>query len=128
MELQSNNVGSFLQCYALSAKGKRFSLIFLEEWGVLGGLGSKLRSISIVPVSRSMMIAIVGKDFFKRMGDVCGGFMVVGMDTMERRHLQWPRILINSNGILGLLHVVIGSSDYAAQLWWGTPLWLSLVF
>ena len=28
-----------------------------------------------------------GKDFFKRVGDACGGFVVVDVDTTERRHL-----------------------------------------
>ena len=64
------------------------------------------------------------KDFFKRVGDACGGFVAV--DTVERYHLQWARILISFNRrrVPRLLNEVAGSSANAIHLWWEAPPWL----
>lgn len=80
--------------------------------------------------SNQVAIALVGKDFFKRVGDAYGAFVIIDVDKVERQHFQWTQILVNSNGrrFLGLLHVMVGSSIYTFQLWLETPPWLSLVF
>ena len=39
-----------------------------------------------------------GKEFFKRLGDACGGYVTMDVKTEERCHLKWARLLIKSNG------------------------------
>lgn len=45
------------------------------------------------------------------------------VETVERGHLQWARILVSSNGkrATGLLHVMVRSSTYDVPLWWESP-------
>ncbi|RVW29528.1 hypothetical protein CK203_077462 [Vitis vinifera] len=70
-----------------------------------------------------------GKDFFTRVGDARGGFVAVDMDTTERRHLQWARILVISNRrrVPGILHVVVESSVFVLESWWEIPPWVLVV-
>ena len=50
-------------------------------------------------------------------------------ETMGRRHFQWARIFVRSNGkrLPSLLHVVVGSSAYTNQLWWESSQMLASV-
>lgn len=59
-----------------------------------------------------------GMEFFKRVGDACGGFVVVDVKAVEKRHLQWARVLVFSNEerMPRNLHMMVGSLAYAVQL------------
>ena len=35
-----------------------------------------------------------GRNLFKRFGDFCGRFVAVDENTVERRNLQWARVLV----------------------------------
>ena len=66
---------------------------------------------------------------FKRIGDCCGGFLDVDLDTEYFTQLQWARILVKteSEDLPRSLQVVMGSSCFAIQLWWEVPARLSVV-
>ena len=66
---------------------------------------------------------------FKRIGDCCGGFAAVDLDTENFTQLQWARILVEAEreDLPGTLQVVMGSSCFAIKLWWEVPAWLSVV-
>ena len=70
-----------------------------------------------------------GMNFFKRLGDACGRFVSVDEDTMERRNLQWARILVGVRGwnLLSSLWLVTGFICFTVQLWWETAPWISEV-
>ncbi|RVW20288.1 hypothetical protein CK203_106462 [Vitis vinifera] len=59
--------------------------------------------------------AVEGNDFFKRVDDACGSFVVVDVDTTKRHHLQWARILVSYNGrrVPRILHVVVAFLVFA---------------
>ena len=61
-----------------------------------------------------------GKYFFKRLGDACGGFVLVDMETKDRHHLKWTRLLDKSSGrkALSKLTVVDRKDVFNVQLWW----------
>ena len=50
------------------------------------------------------------RDFFRQVGDACGGYLGVDEETMGNRNLQWARVLIKTNGrnMPGKLQVVLG--------------------
>lgn len=58
-----------------------------------------------------------GKEFFKRVGDACGGFMMVDIEVEERRHLKWVRSLVKSSGKRCL----------TVHLWWEVLPWLLIL-
>lgn len=47
---------------------------------------------------RGLPMHLWGKEFFKRVGDACGGFVVVDMETEERRYLTLTRLLVKFSG------------------------------
>ena len=66
-----------------------------------------------------------GREFFKWLGDACGGFVAVDEETTERRNLKWARTLIKSSvrKTSSQLFVVDREVVYAAQLWWEILPW-----
>lgn len=63
------------------------------------------------------------RELLKKIGDCCGGFIVVDEDTTFLSHLQWVRILVRADGRAkpNLLQVVVGSSSFSLRLWWEAP-------
>ena len=39
-----------------------------------------------------------GKEFFKRLGDACEGFVSMDEEVEERCHLKWTRLLVKFSG------------------------------
>ena len=66
---------------------------------------------------------------FKRIGDCCGGLVVVDSGTKNFMHLQWARLYVKVEGgdFPWSLQMVISSSYYAIQLWWEVPSCLLVV-
>lgn len=58
------------------------------------------------------------KELIKKIGNVCGGFIVVDEDTACMTNLQWARILVKSVGKIlpRELHVVIGNNSFSFKL------------
>ena len=66
---------------------------------------------------------------FKKIGDECGGFVVVDEDTTLMTNLHWARILVHPVGssLPSSLQVVVGNSSFSLQLWWEAPSGFSFV-
>ena len=66
---------------------------------------------------------------FKRIGDCCGGFAAVDLETENFMQLQWARILVKTEreDLPRSLQVVMGSSCFVIQLWWEVLACLSVV-
>ena len=60
------------------------------------------------------------REVFRKIGDCCGGFVVLDEDTAAFKELQRARLLVRSEGLewLSSVQVAVGSSCYAIQLWW----------
>ena len=58
-------------------------------------------------------------EFFKMVGDVCGGFVVVDEETKEPRYRKGARILVKKNGkdVPGRLGVITGFASFSILLW-----------
>lgn len=58
---------------------------------------------------------------FKKIGDECGGFVIV--DTALMTNLHWAKILVHPVGssLPSSLQVVVGNSNFSLQLWWEAP-------
>ena len=68
-------------------------------------------------------------DVFKRIGESCGGFLVVDDETTYFSQLQWARILVRASGknMPSSLQVVAGHCCWVVNLWWEIPPWVSQV-
>ena len=68
-------------------------------------------------------------EVFKRIGDGCGGFVVVDEDTRSLFELQWAQILVKraEGEVPNSVHIVLGSGCYSLQLWWDSPPWFMQV-
>ena len=92
---------------------------FLEWWNLLATCLKKDRGKCKVWVRiLGLPLHLWGKALFKRLGEACGRFVTVDEDTMERRNLQWARVLVGIRRwkIPSLLQVVVGTSVFAVQL------------
>ena len=69
------------------------------------------------------------REVFKRIGESCGGFIVVDEETTFFSQLQWARILVRAFGKNrpSSLQIVVGNFCWAVSLWWETPPWVSQV-
>ena len=73
-------------------KGRSFCL---KRWNpsvgcLKGGGGVRLVWVSIL----GLPLHLWGRNLFKRFGDFCGRFVAVDENTVERRNLQWARVLV----------------------------------
>ena len=68
------------------------------------------------------------QEVFNKLGDSCGGLVVVDGDTTNFTQLQWARLLVKTDGknLPRSLHVVVGSLCFTIQLWWEVPPWVSV--
>ena len=58
-------------------------------------------------------------DFFKQVGDACGGFVMVDEYSSNGRKLQWVRILVRSKDFFpSSVRVVAGDLCFSIPLWW----------
>ena len=66
-----------------------------------------------------LLLCLWHTDFFRQVGDACGGYLGVDKETMGNRNLQWARVLIKTNGkkVLGELQVVVGDLFFLVNLW-----------
>eukprot|EP00261_Vitis_vinifera_P021204 XP_010652351.1 PREDICTED: uncharacterized protein LOC104879812 [Vitis vinifera] len=109
-------------------RGRSFCLeIWNPSVGCLegGGGGARLVCVRIL----GLPLHLWGRNLFKRFGDSCGRFVAVDENTVERRILQWARVLIETREWQhpSSMQVVAGSSCFALQLWWEEELCFSTV-
>ncbi|KAL6347778.1 hypothetical protein AAG906_026307 [Vitis piasezkii] len=66
-------------------------------------------------------------EFFKRVGDACGGFVDVDEETKKSRYRRGARILVKNNGkeVPGRLEVIARFASFSIPLWWEDSVWLS---
>ena len=66
-------------------------------------------------------------EFFKKVGDACGGFVDVDEETKESRYRRGARILVKNNGkeVPGRLEVIAGFASFSIPLWWEDSVWFS---
>ena len=60
------------------------------------------------------------REVFIKVGDYCGGFIIVDEGSMNSIQLQWARILVRLNwrSLPASLQLVVRSLSYSIQLWW----------
>ena len=66
-------------------------------------------------------------EFFRRVGDACGGFVDVDEETKKSRYRRGARILVKNNGkeVPGRLEVIAGFASFSIPLWWEDSVWFS---
>ena len=81
-------------------------------------------------LAKEVWVRVVGlplhlwsREVFKRIGECCGGFVVVDEETTLFSQLQWVRILVKDSGMNwpGSLPVEAGNSRWMLCLWWEAP-------
>ena len=109
------------------ARGKRSikeNFLILERWN------PKVGCLCKDSFANEAWVRVVGlplhlcsREVFKRIGDGCGGFVIVNEDIDSLSELQWARILVKcaERDLPNSAHVVVGSGCYSFHLWWGTP-------
>ena len=97
------------------------SVLHLERWDPKVGCSQSCEQI------KEVWVRVVGlplhfwsREVFKKIGDCCGGFVVVDESTAAFKELQWARLLVKSEGLEwpSSLQVAIDTSCFALQLWW----------
>ena len=93
----------------------------LQRWGLEVGCTWK------ESLAKEVWVRVVGlslhlwsREVFKRIGECCGGFVVVDEETAFFSQLQWTRILVkvSEKKWLGSLQVEAGNSSWKLSLWW----------
>ena len=93
----------------------------LQRWGPAVGCTWKESH------AKEVWVRVVGlplhlwsREVFKRIGDCCGGFVVVDEETALFSQLQWARILVKDSGMKwpGSMQVEVGNSRWELCLWW----------
>ena len=64
-------------------------------------------------------------EFFKKVGDACGGFVVVDEETKEPCYRKGTRILVKNNGkeVPGRLEGIAEFASFSIPLWWEDSVW-----
>ena len=66
-------------------------------------------------------------EFFKRVGDACGGFVDIDEETKKSIYRKGVTILVKNNGkeVPGSLEVIAGFASFSIPLWWEDSVWFS---
>ena len=97
------------------------SFLHLKMWDPKVGCsqnGERVKEVWVRVVG--LPLHFLSREVFRKIGECCGGFVVVDEDTVAFKELQWARLLVKSEGLEwpSSLQVAVGSSYYAIQLWW----------
>lgn len=67
-------------------------------------------------------------EVFRKLGNECGGFVSVDVDTSNHTNLQWAEVLVKNDGrrMPRVLHLVVSNLCFSVQLWWEVSPWLKL--
>ena len=99
-------------------KNKEF---ILQRWGPEVGCTWKESHAKEVWVRIvGLPIHLWSREVFKRIGECCGGFVVVDEETAFFYQLQWAQILVKASGKKWprSLQVVAGNTSWELSLWW----------
>ena len=107
-------------------------MLMIEKWKPdlsCFRVGSRERKDGVWVRVAGLPLQFWNQRMFKRIGDCCGGFLDVDLDTENFTQLQWARILVKTEreDLPRSLQVVMGSSCFDIQLWWEVPACLSVV-
>ena len=115
------------------ARGKRSikeNCLILDIWNPEVGCSCKISNaveawVRVV----GLLLHFWSLEVFKRIGDGCGGFIVVDEETKSMSELQWARILVKRADweVPNSIHIVLGSGCFSLQLWWESTPWFSQV-
>ncbi|RVW76361.1 hypothetical protein CK203_049878 [Vitis vinifera] len=93
-----NTNGKLIWCFLEGAVVLRIENI-LQRWGpAVGALEREPCKGSLVRVV-GLPLHLWSREVFKRIGDCCGGFVVVDEETALFSQLQWARILVKDSGM-----------------------------
>ena len=69
-------------------------------------------------------------EIFRKLGDVCGGFVTVDEDTEMKKEVKWARLLIKLSGKAkpSAVNILEGPRSYELQIWWEILPWVTGVF
>ena len=107
-------------------------MLMIEKWKPDLGcfrVGSLAKKDGVWVRVAGLPLQFWNQRMFKRIGDYCGGFLDVDLDTENFTQLQWARILVKTEreDLPRSHQLVMGSSCFAIQLWWEVPACLSVV-
>ena len=86
---------------------------------------------------RESWIRVVGlpvhlwtQEMLKKLGDECGGFVVVDEDTAFKSKLLWARILVKTGkkARSSTVNILAGARSYTLQIWWEIQPWIIRVY
>ncbi|RVX00292.1 hypothetical protein CK203_024581 [Vitis vinifera] len=100
----------------------------LDWWAPTVGCSRRelQRDVSWVRIPR-LPLQFWSMEFFKRVGDACGGFVDVDEETKKSSYRKGARILVKNNGkeVPGSLEVIAGLASFSIPLWWEDSVWFS---
>ena len=103
--------------------------LFLDRWAPTTGCFKGVKAKSAWVRIMGLPLCLWHREFFKQVGDACGGYLGVDEKTMRGENLQWARVLVQMNGreAPGKLQVVVGDFCFTVHLWWELPPWVAMV-
>ena len=63
------------------------------------------------------------QEVLKKIGDGCGGFLVIDEETTLRLKVAWARILVKIEGTVrpSVVNILEGARSFELQIWWEVP-------
>ena len=115
----------------LRRRNRRFQdrILHLERWGLEACcFQPRVHADQCWVRAVGLPLNFKNHEVFNKLGDSCGGLVVVDGDTTNFTQLQWARLLVKTDGknLPRSLHVVVGSLCFTIQLWWEVPPWVSV--
>ena len=106
------------------------TFLSLEKWSEeVGCMTSKEEAAEAWIRIIGLLVHLWSRLILRKIGDGCGGFLVVDEDTTFMANLRWARIRVMWDGksYPQFVEVSVGPKRYEIQLWWEIHLFLSSI-
>ena len=99
----------------------RGEVMHLEWWSPATGCEGRTVQDSEVWVRIfGLPLHLWTEDILKKLGDRCGGFVVMDKETTHRKDFRWARILVKNSSLRkpSSVNLLAGARSYELQIWW----------
>ena len=99
----------------------RGEVMHLEWWSSSTGCeGRTIQDSKVWIRVLGLPLHLWTEDILKKLGDRCGGFVVMDKETTHMKDLRWARILVKNSSSRKpfLVNLLAGARSYELHIWW----------